>query len=68
MCGYVSYNDPRLQPPEDDEMTPAECWEHCIHGTACVGLLVRLSEVKTISIDRAAETMGCADCDEWEEA
>ena len=67
MCGYVSYSDPRLQPPEDEEMTPAECWERCIHGTACVALLLRLNGGGMMSTEKAVETMGCAECEMWED-
>ena len=67
MCGYVSYQDPRLQPPEDDEMSPVECCQKCIHGTACVALLVRLNGGDMIGLNRAVRTMGCAECDQWED-
>lgn len=66
--GYVNYQDPRLQPPEDDEdMTPTECWERCIHGAACMGLLMHLTDSNMLSIDKAVETMGCAECVQWED-
>jgi hypothetical protein len=70
MCGYTDYNDPRLQPPEDggEDMTPAECWARCVHGDACMGLLMRLEGElpKHDRIARAAEMMGCEDCGTWE--
>lgn len=70
MCGYTDYSDPRLQPSDvgDDEMTPIECWQECVHGTACVALLVRLNGGGMIGLSRAVRTMGCAECDQWEEA
>jgi hypothetical protein len=68
--GYADYQDARLIPPdinEPDEMTPAECWERCVHAVACMGLLLRLSDVRATSVEHAAEAMGCAECDEWAE-
>ena len=66
MCGYVSYSDPRLQSPEDDEMTPVECWVRCIHGDACRHALCRIDD-RYYSGDEVATFMGCAECEMWEE-
>jgi hypothetical protein len=64
MCGYTSYNDSRLQPPEDDEMTPAECYMTCAHAKACK----RIFERETGELYDAALELACDLCDQWEEA
>lgn len=68
MCGYTSYRDPRLTPPDDgdDEMTPAECWERCIHGDACRTVLCRVKD-RYYSGTEAATVMECAECEMWED-
>ena len=67
MCGYVSYQDPRLTPPEDDDdMTPTECWVRCVHGDACRNVLSRVNG-RYYSGDDAATIMGCAECEMWED-
>lgn len=68
MCGYVSYQDSRLQPFEsDDELTPVECWERCIHGDACRNVLIRANGHYYSSDEAVATAMGCAECKLWEE-
>lgn len=68
MCGYTDHNDPRLQPSDvgDDEMTPAECWERCMHGDACRTVLCRVMG-RYYGFDEAATIMECAQCEMWED-
>ena len=60
--GYESYQDARLQPPDETEMTPAECHENCIHAKACARIVRGVGEV----FDAALE-LGCGDCEEYDD-
>lgn len=70
MCGYTSYQDPRLQPEEPEE-TAADCYEDCVHASACRrqlvlrGMWCDADEDAAYWVDRIAELMGCKDCEEW---
>jgi len=69
--GYEDYQDPRLQPPgidEPDEMTPAECWERCVHSGACLRMLKRIIDFDLMQPDdeEIADRLECEWCDEWE--
>lgn len=71
-AGYSSYQDPRLQPPDEPDPTPAECWEWCIHGEVCRMHLERLygrdvDEDRRGWKDYIADELGCSDCEYWEE-
>ena len=67
MCGYVNYQDPRLQPSDaGDEPTPTECWKMCMHGDACRNVLCRING-RYYSGDEVATIMECAECEMWEE-
>ena len=73
MCGYVSYQDPRLQPFEsDDEPEEQLDYENCAHGEACRALLARLrgydaDENAFFWVDRLIADLGCKECRMWEE-
>lgn len=66
MCGYTSYNDPRLRAPEyPEEESDIDAWVRCRFGGACKGIC----EVMAGGMDAetAARKMGCATCEHWEE-
>ena len=63
MCGFKTYQDPRLTPPEEPEETPREVMVSCAHASACVRACdVALSG----NADEPELLLGCADCPEWE--
>ena len=68
-CGYTSYQDPRLQPPEEPEETAADFYESCVHAGACHRQLVKNGMWADDDgfgwVDRLAGTLGCKDCEEW---
>ena len=61
--------DPPTEPVER-EPAPADCYESCYHQAACSRLWETFVEpIDTDGLawmDRLAESMGCAECDEWE--
>ena len=68
-----TYRDPRLQPMDEPEETPAECFECCVHNMACrrqlmrCGLWYEADEEIVGWADRIAESLGCGeDCEEAE--
>ena len=68
MCGYANYQDPRLQPPEDYEPeSDYNAYDRCTHCMACSRLALRLSGETMIGAHRLAGTLGCAECEQWEE-
>lgn len=76
MCGYVSHQDPRLQPPVEVDGEPDEPmdFETCRHGEACRALLARLrgwdaNDDSIYWMDQLAKDLGCEQCKlfEWGE-
>ena len=70
MCGYADYSDGRLIPPDvndREEESDLDAHERCTHSMACMSLLMRLNGLSIVGAERAARTMGCAECDQWEE-
>ena len=71
--GYGSYQDSRLQPPDEAEMTPTDCMEECVHAEACRAQLERLrgydvNEDAAYWMDTLATDLGCGeDCDEYDD-
>ena len=57
-----------MQPPEDDEPeTDYEAYNRCTHCMACSRLALRLSGETMIGAHRLAGTLGCAECDEYDD-
>jgi len=59
--GYDSYQDPRLQPPDEPEDTPRDAYESCIHANACLTQHKRCKPV----YGEPWDALGCYDCMEW---
>lgn len=67
--GYTDYLDPRLDPPEERDPTPAEYFEGCVHCAACQ----RVFELLEGPVDKdhfgwadeLAARLDCGWCDEW---
>jgi len=67
--GYSSYNDPRLIPPdinELDEESNRDAYDRCIHCAACSRVVLLLSGQAMVGVHRLADVLECAECDEWE--
>lgn len=63
MCGYMTYQDPRLQPdfePEPDEGVDA--YERCIHSSVCR----YWCKVDDVPLEERVVVLGCVDCSYWE--
>lgn len=75
MCGYASYQDSRLIPPDindPDEPIDVRCYEDCTHGEACRALIARLrgfdvDENEFFWVDKLTDYLGCEDCELWED-
>lgn len=68
--GYSSYQDPRLQPPEEYDDPVAE-FDRCTHRFACMRLYrTFVDDAKYAGwLDEMCRRMCCGeDCDEFEEA
>ena len=68
-----TYRDPRLQPMDEPEETPSECFEGCFHKLACRRQLIRCGlwhepEEEIVGWEsRIADALGCGeDCEECE--
>lgn len=63
MCGYATYQDPRLAPPEEHEPTPIEWMEGCAHSAACERLWRRLVDARDYMgwADDMARSLGCGE-------
>ncbi len=67
-------DDTRMIPPdidENDAPTPTECFEECIHASACINqfdrLRGKLGSGETYSIAHLVRDLGCGeDCDEYD--
>ena len=69
---------PRYAPPTWEEYaemadeTPGDLFERCIHGSACQRVIEMVDGPADVDgfgwVDALAARLGCADCDEWEEA
>ena len=74
MCGFTSYQDPRLQPPEsgDEPAVDVRYPSDCAHGEACRALLARLrgydvDENVFFWEDKLSDDLGCDHCEMWED-
>ena len=60
--GYASYQDPRLQPPMEEESADEIAFSSCGHADACTHMYELMGDVADLIWD----FMGCEDCDKWE--
>ena len=71
MCGYVDYNDGRLIPPDindKEEESNIDAFGRCKYGVPCLGVWMRRNGMPNTTTDVVADDLGCAECDQWEEA
>lgn len=69
--GYADWQDPRLQPPEREEVpTGADAMDECAHAAACERLyreLVGVDECEVGWVDAMCRRLGCGEgCCCWE--
>lgn len=70
---FVNLSSQTEPPPTDDEYTPAECYDTCVHARACKMQCerrgARFSNGGPRWRDNVASALGCGeDCAEYEDA
>lgn len=69
MCGYQTYQDPRLQPTEEPDTDAVECLQRCAHGGACERIYRRCIDARRKFgwLEDMARFLACDRCDAYEE-
>jgi hypothetical protein len=66
---FVNSSSQTEPPPTDDEYTPAECYDTCVHARACKMQYERHICTYPIKDEAMVQILGCGeDCAEYEDA